>query len=113
MKLTRKQMIMISFMLFDAASMTDFIRNVGNLFNFANLAGAETLYYLRSYAVLLGMALIGCTDYPKRAVLRLAEKTETAPVMQMLTPVFVTGMQIVCTAYLVDGSFNPFLYFRF
>ena len=105
--------VMISFMLFDAATMADFVRNIGNLFNFAHFAGSETLYYLRSYAVLLVMALIGCTEYPKRIVQRLAEKKETAPVMQVLTPVFVTGMLIVCTAYLVDGSFNPFLYFRF
>ena len=105
--------VMISFMLFDAATIADFARNVAGLFNFANIANAETLYYLRSYGVLLILAVIGCTDFPKRAAVWLAEKSKIAPAVQLFTPVFMTVMLIVCTAYLVDGSFNPFLYFRF
>ena len=105
--------VMISFMLFDAATIADFARNVAGLFNFANIANAETLYYLRSYGVLLILAVIGCTDFPKRAAVWLAEKSKIASAVQLFTPVFMTVMLIVCTAYLVDGSFNPFLYFRF
>ena len=29
------------------------------------------------------------------------------------TPVLVLASLLLCTAYLVDGSYNPFLYFRF
>lgn len=28
-------------------------------------------------------------------------------------PVALTALMLIMTAYLVDGSFNPFLYFRF
>lgn len=31
----------------------------------------------------------------------------------ILEPVGLTALLAVCTAFLVDGSFNPFLYFRF
>ena len=105
--------VMISFLLFDAATMTDFVRNVGNLFRFGNPVNAETLYYLRSYGVLLILAVIGCTDLPKRSAVWLAERSKIASAVQMAAPVVMTVLLIVCTAYLVDGSFNPFLYFRF
>ena len=29
------------------------------------------------------------------------------------SPEQVKAMLLLCTAYLVDGSYNPFLYFRF
>ena len=31
----------------------------------------------------------------------------------LFTPVLMGLSLVVCTAYLVDGSYNPFLYFRF
>ena len=104
---------MISFILFDAADMTQFAQNLGNLFRFDNLVNLETLYYLRSYGVLLVLAVIGCTDWPKRCAVCLASHEKTGPAVQLLTPVLMTVLLVVCTAYLVDGSFNPFLYFRF
>ncbi|MBQ4607322.1 MAG: MBOAT family protein, partial [Clostridia bacterium] len=73
----------------------------------------ETMYYLRSNGVLLILAVIGCTDLPKRSAVWLAEKSKIASAVQMAAPVVMTVLLIVCTAYLVDGSFNPFLYFRF
>ncbi len=105
--------VMISFILFDSATMAEFASRMAGLFNFGNLVSAETLYYLRSYGILLILSVVGCTDYPKRVAVWLTEKAKTAPVMQVVAPVFMTVMLLVCTAYLVDGSFNPFLYFRF
>jgi alginate O-acetyltransferase complex protein AlgI len=34
-------------------------------------------------------------------------------VSAVLEPVVLMALLLVCTGYLVDGSFNPFLYFRF
>ena len=39
---------------------------------------------------------------------RLPERAE-----KVLTPVLMLMSLLLCTAYLVDGSYNPFLYFRF
>jgi len=44
---------------------------------------------------------------------KLEENAVGAKVSAVLTPVVTAILLIVCTAYLVDGSFNPFLYFRF
>ena len=42
-----------------------------------------------------------------------AQKIGENRAFQMLEPVLWLGLLLVCTAYLVDGSFSPFLYFRF
>ena len=42
-----------------------------------------------------------------------AQKLWKNRLVQTLEPVFWLGLLLVCTAYLVDGSFSPFLYFRF
>ena len=44
---------------------------------------------------------------------KLHEKLESRKIMTVLEPVALCAVMIVVTAYLVDGSFNPFLYFRF
>ena len=33
--------------------------------------------------------------------------------MNIAEPIMLVALLLVITAYLVDGSFNPFLYFRF
>ena len=44
---------------------------------------------------------------------KLYEKEGTQKLLNMLEPIVLIGLLVVMTAYLVDGSFNPFLYFRF
>jgi alginate O-acetyltransferase complex protein AlgI len=75
------------------------------------LITAETAYYLRSYAVILVIAVIGSTPLPKK-LYTMAEKNFAA-VTAVFQPVVIAVLLIAATAYLVDGSFNPFLYFRF
>ena len=106
-------LVMVSFILFDAATIGDAVATVGKLFSFGNVSSAETIYYLRSYAVLLLLAVIGCTDYPKRLAVYLAEKSKIQSAVQIAKPIVMGALFLVSTAYLVDGSFNPFLYFRF
>ena len=67
------------------------------------------LYYLRSYGVLLILGILGSTPLPKKLAMRLRE-TKLAVVLQ---PLFVLAVLVLVTSCLVDGSFNPFLYFRF
>ena len=66
---------------------------------------AETLYYLRSYAGVFAIGLIGATPWPKK----LALKKD----LPLVDTVVMAVLLMLCTASLVDGSFNPFLYFRF
>ena len=71
----------------------------------------ESFYALRSYGVVLLLACLGATPLPARAGRRVLEKLPRASVI--LQPLVLVALLGVCTAFLVDGSFNPFLYFRF
>ena len=59
------------------------------------------------------MAAVGATDLPKRMYGKLKEKAVVGSVLAVAEPVGIVILLLLCTAYLVDGSFNPFLYFRF
>ena len=71
------------------------------------------MYYLRSYAAVLILAALGATPLPKRAAERLGSTRAGAMVVDVLEPLVLVSVLAVSTGYLVDGSFNPFLYFRF
>lgn len=100
--------VLISFVIFNAADMTEAIVYIGGMFGAGNipLFSPETGYYLQSYGVVLLLALVGATPLPKL----LAGKIKW---LEYAEPVLLVVLLAVITAYLVDGSFNPFLYFRF
>ncbi len=81
--------------------------------NWVPLVSTETLYYLRSYAVVLVLGIVGATPLVKNTVVRLSEGKVTGRIIAIAEPVVLIALLVLCTAYLVDGSFNPFLYFRF
>jgi len=102
-------LVVISFVIFNATSMGQVLSDLGGMFGAGGipLVSAEALYYLKSYALIFVIAVIGATPLPKR----LAEKGSR--VLSYVELPFLGILLVVCTAYLVDGSFNPFLYFRF
>ena len=100
--------VMVSFVLFNASDLTQAVRDLAGLFGGYPLATAESVYYLRSYAGVFLLSLVGATPAVKLLASRIPEK-----VAAVLELVVLAGLLLVCTGYLVDGSFNPFLYFRF
>ena len=107
--------VLLGFILFDASSVCDAWGTIRALFGGGGLplASAEAVYQLRSCAVLLAVAAIGATPLPRRAFDALGKTHGGRAVLTVLEPMGLVGLLAVCTAYLVDGSFNPFLYFRF
>ena len=72
------------------------------------LVSSVFLYYLRSFAPTLVILALCATPLPRRIFDRLPEK-----VRGCAAPILMLGCLVLVTAYLVDGSYNPFLYFRF
>ena len=99
------------FVLFHHTDLSQALGQAGAMVGLGGLpaVNATGLYYLRSYGVLLLLGILGSTPWPKKLALRLRE-TRAAVVLQ---PAFVLAVLVLVTACLVDGSFNPFLYFRF
>lgn len=107
--------VMLSFLLFDAQTLPEAVSHIGGLFGMGgiSLSSPETLYYLSSFAPLLVLALLGATPLPKTLFLKLAQRPVIGKLITWTEPFALLALLLVMTAFLVDGSFNPFLYFRF
>jgi len=103
--------VVLGFVLFNATSLSQALSDIGGMFGFAGvpLVSPSTLYYLRSYGVVFLLGFIGSTPIIRNTALKL-DNTRTGVVLEA---VLMVGLLLICTGYLVDGSFNPFLYFRF
>ena len=104
--------VIISFVIFNASSLAQAGRDIGGMFGLLDipLVSTQALYYLRSYAGILILGIIGATPLVKIGCMNLVGKW---PAARLLAAVAALVLLLVCTGYLVDGSFNPFLYFRF
>ena len=65
-------------------------------------------YYLTSYLPILCAAALASTPLGAGLYRRCGVRTQ-----QVVCTLLVAAGLVVCTAYLVDGTYNPFLYFRF
>lgn len=103
--------LLVSFVLFSADTIPQAIQRIVGLVGVGDIpfASEQSIYYLRSYGVLILVAAVGATPLPKWIV----EKTKIGKVLTWLAPLFLLIVLLLSTAFLVDGSYNPFLYFRF
>ena len=107
-------LVAVSFVIFDSAGLSEAATHLGRMFGAGGipLVTGEALYYLGSYAVTFIIAIIGATPFPTRMTKQLSEG-KGGRALSILAPAALVLVLAVVTAYLVDGSFNPFLYFRF
>ena len=103
--------VVLGFVLFNATSLRQALSDIRCLFGFGNLpaVSTEAVYYLRSYFVIFLASCIGATPL----VRNIARRVQHTAVGAVLEAVAMVALLLICTGYLVDGSFNPFLYFRF
>lgn len=96
-------------------TLADAFMSFKSMFGFAGIpaVNAASLYYLKSNLVLLIVAAVGATPLPKRIYEKIGGTAGGSRVLAVLTPTAAAAAVAVCTAYLIDGLFNPFVYFRF
>ena len=75
------------------------------------LISRESLYLLVSNIGLLFIMVVGCISLPKRLVTKCMKKDGI--VTSLCMSIYVAGILLLSIAYLVNGTYNPFLYFRF
>lgn len=103
--------VIISFVIFNATTFTEAWYDIMNLLGISDipLISDGAVYTLKSNAVLLAIAFFGSTPIMKKLCLKYEDKLP----VRILEVASIVIVLVVSTAYLVDGSFNPFLYFRF
>lgn len=107
--------VLLGFVLFNAQSLQQTFSDITGLFSFGRipLYTNESLYFLRSYGIVIFIGIIASTPLMKKTVEKIRSTDSGKIIIGVLQPIVLAAIFIVVTAYLVDGSFNPFLYFRF
>ncbi len=100
--------VILSFVIFDATSVRQAFSYIGAMMGVEDLSitSKESLYYLKSYGVVIIAAVIGSLPVARWGKLKPLKNSYTEALLLLI-------LLLLVTSYLVDGSFNPFLYFRF
>ena len=105
--------ILISFVIFSFDDLSSMSSMLQNMFSISNpIITREALYYVRDYFVVILIALFAATPIAKNLMAKV-RKSSIWKRLSFLEVVFYFGLFFLCVAFLVDESFNPFLYFRF
>ena len=105
--------VLISFIIFSADSMNGALLTINNLFRAEMFIDEGVIYYLKSYLPLLIVSLFGVTPLIKNIYIKMGKNKSISKILNILEPVFLLLLLVIVTAYLIDSSYNPFLYFRF
>ena len=100
--------VFVGWGVFAMEDLTVCVRYFKTCFGSGTLWSAADGYYLIAYGLTLLLLTVGSTRLPRKVWNRLPERAR-----DLLGPLLMAAGLVICTAYLVDGSYNPFLYFRF
>jgi alginate O-acetyltransferase complex protein AlgI len=105
----------ISFVFFNADGMGEVVENLKGMAGISGIpfTSEETTYYLRSYMVVLIISAIAATPLFAGIVNKLKSNGKSERLLNTIEPLVHVSLMLLVTAFLIDGSFNPFLYFRF
>ena len=108
-------LVIISFVIFNADSFNYIINFLKNLFGFSNIPfiNKETMYYFRSYGVILFISFVAATPLFKNLIIKFRKNKNLNTIIDILEVLYYLLLLLLVTSYLIDASFNPFLYFRF
>ena len=107
--------VMILFIIFNSDNMSVALTNIKGLFgmNGEVFINDYTLHYLKSYLLILIISLLGATPFIKTLIDKLRKNKYINNIINILEPILIVMILFVVTSYLIDNSYNPFLYFRF
>ena len=106
--------IMISFIIFSGSNINESFSNIIGLFNFSNpFINKFTIHYLKDYGLVLIIAIFLSTPILKNTIIKLKENKKINNIINILEIIVLLILLVIVTSYLIDSSYNPFLYFRF
>ena len=107
-------LIIFSFIIFSTESIAGIGLFFQNLFNFSlPFTNVETNFYLSNYLIVLILAFIGMGPWIKNLYQKIANFKTGKKVLIIAEPIFLMILLFIITGYIIDDSYNPFLYFRF
>ena len=102
-------LVMLGWVIFSNTDFACMGTYLSNLFGSGTigLVDADFWYYLKSNLILIVLSIIACSPAFKNLFIRITQKKAAAAL------VITIVLLLLCVAFLVFGSYNPFLYFRF
>ena len=93
--------VMISFIIFNGEGISTILENIGGLFKFVSipLITNESMYYLKSYIIVIILGIIGATPICKN----ILTNEKLKKIVNILEPIYLLLIFIICTSYIVDG----------
>ena len=103
-------LVLVSWAIFAVEDFTQMGGYLRAMFGMAEggLANGSAWYYFTSFLPMILIGVVASTPLATKLWNKLPEKA-----MKIALPVLILGGLVFCTAYLVDATYNPFLYFRF
>lgn len=107
-------LVIIGFLIFNSQNTQEILVGLKNMFmiNKIPLTTTSTIYYLKNNLSLLIISIIGSTPLIKYIVTKI-KTSKYRKLIDSLEVIAVLALLILVTSFLIDESFNPFLYFRF
>ena len=117
--------VLVSFLVFHNETLSGAVSDIQALFSGGGYIASDAgetdwmvwTYLLRNRIVILIAGIIGSTPLPLWLWTKVQERFKTCKAgeaaIHVARGLLTVGLLLLCTAYLIDGSFNPFLYFRF
>lgn len=104
-------LVLISWVLFAMTDMNVVVEYLQVMLGFSSNAfiDSTTLYYLANYAILFVILVIAATPLGSKLYHRYIENSK----YQFICLIGCELLLLLSTMYIVDASYNPFLYFRF
>lgn len=106
-------MVVIGWVMFDIDTMPDVLRYLKAMFAGNGLADSLSVYQLSSFGAVFVICIFASTDLWTKLLEVFAKNNNTKTVFYYVVPVVQIIMLLLSTCYLVDATYNPFLYFRF
>ena len=107
--------VIISFVIFnmpDLSSIKEYLKSMLGL-NGLQFINKETIYYLKNYITIIIISCIAATPVVNNVLAKAQNNKVLGKTVNILQPVCILGILVICTASLLSNSFNPFIYFRF
>ena len=106
--------VIISFVIFSSSSLIGIKEELGNMFGINNImfSGSQIKFYLKNYGLFLIFSIVFATPLISKIINKL-NTTMIRVVIDIFEPIIYILLIILSTAFLIDESFNPFLYFIF
>lgn len=108
-------LVVISFVIFNQTTVSGIYKFLTSMFGLQRLpfSNLETIYYLKNYFIVFIVSILCSTPIIRYFIQKSNQNKMIHKIFEIVEPIIYISLLLLCTSYIIDESYNPFLYFRF